>query len=76
MSENSLQEMIRALPPELQEEVRDFIAFLSSRQAKKRKVKMQFGWQGALKDLRTQYTSVELQHRISEMRMEQDETSS
>jgi len=76
MAENSLQEKIRALPPELQEEVRDFVEFLSSRQTKKHKTKMRFGWQGALKNLGSQYTSVELQHRISEMRTGQDETPS
>ena len=54
----------------------NFVAFLLSRQAKKRKSKMRFEWQGALKDMRTQYTSVQLQHRIAEMRAGQDETSS
>jgi hypothetical protein len=76
MTETSLQDMIRALPPELQEEVRDFVKFLSAQQAKKRRVKMRFEWQGALKDLRSQYTSVELQHRISDMRAGFDETAS
>jgi len=37
---------------------------------------MRFEWQGALKDLRSQYTSVELQHRISDMRAGFDETAS
>jgi hypothetical protein len=76
MTETSLQEMIQALPPELQKEVHDFVKFLSAQQAKKRKAKMRFAWQGALKDLRSQYTSVELQHRISDMRAGFDETAS
>ena len=77
MAETSLQNMIRALPPELRAEVRDFAAFLLSRQPKKRKSKMNFEWQGVLKDLRTRYSSTELQHRISDLRMgQQDETTS
>ena len=76
MTEISLQDMIRTLSPELQDEVRDFVKFLSMRQAKKRKAKMSFAWQGALKDLRSRYTAVELQHRISDMRAGFDETAS
>ena len=76
MAEMSLQDMIQALPPELQREVRDFVAFLVARQAKKRKTKMRFEWQGALKEMRGQYTSVELQHQISDARAGQDETPS
>jgi len=71
MAETSLQNMIRTLPPELRAEVRDFAAFLLSRQPKKRKSKMNFEWQGALKDMRTRYTSTELQHRISDLRLGQ-----
>ena len=99
MAEISLQDMIRTLPPELQGEVHDFVAFLLARQAKKHKtsrkdaglrrhrarrvelsaertVKMRFEWQGALKEMREKYTSVELQHRISDARVGQDEASS
>ncbi|MFZ5909937.1 MAG: DUF2281 domain-containing protein [Chloroflexota bacterium] len=68
MTETSLQDMIRALPPELQKEVHDFVKFLSAQRANKPKAKMRSAWQGALKDLRSQYTSVELQHKISDMR--------
>ena len=76
MAEPSLQDMIQALPPEIQAEVYDFVAFLLAREAKKHKSKMRFDWQGALKDLRGQYTSVELQHHISDIRAGKDETSS
>lgn len=84
MAEMSLQEMIQALPPDLQKEVRDFAAFLMSRQVKKRHtsrkdtgtLKMRFEWQGALKDMGAQYTSVQLQHQISDVRAGHDEISS
>jgi hypothetical protein len=75
MTETSLQEMICALPPELQDEVRNFVKLLSVKQGEKQKTKMRFAWQGALKDLRSQYTSVELQHKISDMRTGFDETA-
>jgi len=65
----TVQDLIKALPPELQREVEDFARFLLEKRAKKRRGKPKFGWAGALKDLREQYTSVELQHKISEWRI-------
>jgi len=65
----SLKEMIDKLPPELQQEVRDFVDFLLEKKVKKGKKKPKFDWAGALKDLREQYTSVELQHKIAEWRI-------
>ena len=60
----SLQGMIEALPPELQQEVQDFVEFLQEKRARKPKEQLRLDWRGALRDLRDQYTSVELQHRI------------
>lgn len=68
MTDLSLQEMIKMLPPELQSEVRDFAAFLLERKSPQKNLPMQFAWEGALIDLRSQYTSVQLQHQISEWR--------
>jgi len=65
----TLKEMIDKLPPELQREVRDFVEFLLEKKMKKGKKKPKFDWAGALKDLRGQYTSVELQHKIVEWRI-------
>jgi len=64
-----LVEIIEKLPPELQEEVRDFAQFLLERRAKKPKGKPKFEWAGALKELRDRYTSVDLQHEISKWRI-------
>jgi len=66
---NSLQELIEQLPPELQQEVRDFVEFLLEKRLSKAKTKkgeLKLGWRGALRDLRDKYTSVELQHKSSE----------
>lgn len=65
----SLKELTEKLPPELQQEVRDFVEFLLERRARRSKRKPRFEWAGALKDLRDRYTSVELQHKIAEWRI-------
>ncbi len=64
----SLQEMIQVLPPELQNQVRDFIARLLNERSIKTRRKPQFVWAGALRELKEEYTSVQLQHQISEWR--------
>ena len=68
----TLKELIEKLPPELQEETRDFVLFLLERKAskvRKTRGKPSFNWAGTLKDLGDKYTSVELQHKISEWRV-------
>ncbi|MEK6681418.1 MAG: DUF2281 domain-containing protein [Nitrospirota bacterium] len=66
----SLENIIKELPPDIKQEVRDFVEFLLVRRGiKSCRGKPKFGWAGALKDLRNQYTSVELQHKISEWRI-------
>jgi hypothetical protein len=64
-----LEELVEELPPDCKEEVRDFVEFLLERRGRKRGGKLRQDWAGALKDLREQYTSVELQHKISEWRL-------
>ena len=64
MADLSLQEMLRMLPPTLQSEVRDFVAFLLEHRVKRQIRPMKFQWEGSLKDMRGQYTSVQLQHQI------------
>jgi len=65
----SLDEIIKKLPPEYEREVQTFIEFLIEKRAKKHPGKPKFDWAGALKGLRNQYTSVELQHKIIELRI-------
>ncbi|MBI2863105.1 MAG: DUF2281 domain-containing protein [Chloroflexi bacterium] len=57
--------MVRELPPELQQEVADFIEFLLQKRAAKPHGMPSFGWAGALKDLGDQYTSVEVMEHVS-----------
>jgi|UniRef100_A0A7C6EBM3 AAA+ ATPase superfamily predicted ATPase len=61
-----LEKMIERLPPELRQEVQDFIQFLLEKRIRKPKSKLRLDWRGALRDLRDQYNSVELQHKILE----------
>jgi hypothetical protein len=65
----ALKEFVEKLPPDLQQEVKDFIEFLLEKRAKRNRGKPKFDWAGALEDLRNQYTSVELQHTISKWRI-------
>lgn len=65
----TLKELVEQLPPDVQQEVRDFVEFVLERRRKKPKGKPRFHWAGALKDLRDQYTSVQLQHQIAEWRI-------
>ena len=68
MADLPLEEMLRRLPPELQTEVRDFVEFLLERKLTRQNRPMKFQWEGALKDLREQYTSVQLQHQVADWR--------
>lgn len=66
-----IEEMIKELPPELRQEVQDFVEFLiekGKKRTKRARNKPKFDWAGALKDLKDQHTSVGLQHKISDWR--------
>ncbi|MBM4293821.1 MAG: DUF2281 domain-containing protein [Deltaproteobacteria bacterium] len=65
----TLEDKIQELPPELRQEVSDFVEFLLEKRRRKSLGKPRFDWAGALRDLREQYTSVELQHKILEWRI-------
>ena len=65
----NIDERIKELPPELQQEVEDFVEFLLEKRMKKSRGKPNFQWAGALKDLRDQFTSVELQHELKKWRI-------
>jgi hypothetical protein len=63
---NQIEELMKQLPPDLQQEVVDFAQSLVEKQTQKPKRKLTLAWRGALSDLRGQYTSVELQHKALE----------
>ena len=74
-SDKSVEELVRELPPEAQAEVKDFAEFLRQKNARKCTGEAKFNWAGAARDLRDKYTSVQLQHKISEWRIGADETA-
>ena len=59
---------IEHLPPDIQDEVRSYAEFLLEKRSKKKQRVPVFDWEGALKDIGEQYSSVELQHEIGKMR--------
>ncbi|MBN1425914.1 DUF2281 domain-containing protein [Candidatus Fermentibacteria bacterium] len=64
----TLAEIVQELPPELQQEVHDFAQWLAETRTYPKRTRLRQDWAGALRDLRGQYTSVELQHKALEWR--------
>jgi len=58
-----VKDLIEQLPPDLQQEVQDFIEFLIEKKAQRRQKKLRLSWAGALQDYKDKYTSVELQKK-------------
>lgn len=66
---SGIKELVEKLPPDLQQEVKDFVEFLLKKRAtEKPKKKLRLDWAGALRDYRDQYTSLELQKKALEWR--------
>jgi hypothetical protein len=64
----TIEELVKELPPELQQEVWDFAQFLLEKQARKSGRTLRQDWAGALKNYRDQYSSLELQKKALEWR--------
>ncbi len=67
---NQIEEKIKDLPSDLQQEVMDFIQFLLDKRIKKKGVKLRQNWAGSLREFRDKYTSLELQKKALEWRGE------
>ncbi len=63
---SGIEQLMKELPPDLQQEVEDFARFLLERKARKAGRKLRQNWAGALSDYRDQYTSLELQKKALE----------
>jgi len=61
----TIEEKIQRLPPDVQQTIEELIDKLLQQQPKEKK-KMKFDWEGALADMKNEYTSVELQHKALE----------
>ena len=62
---DTLFQQIQNLPPDLQHEVADFVEFLLKKAPLRKKTKLKLSWAGSLKHLRSQFTSLELQKKIT-----------
>ncbi|MFH1633929.1 MAG: DUF2281 domain-containing protein [Chloroflexota bacterium] len=60
--------LVSQMPPDLQQEVEDFVQLLFKRRVQKPGKTLRQDWAGALKDYREQYTSLELQRKALEWR--------
>ena len=57
------------LPPDVVQEMQNFIEFLLQERAAQPRAKPEFQWAGALKDLREQYSAVALQHQVTKWKI-------
>jgi hypothetical protein len=62
----SLEEVIGELPPELQQEVRDFAEYLLDRRRCPKQRRLRLSWAGGLREFRDRFTSLELQRKALE----------
>ncbi len=62
----TLEELLKELPPDLQEEVRHFANSLLETKARPMHRKLRMSWAGGLSEFRDQFTSLELQRKVLE----------
>ena len=63
-----IEEMLKRLPADLQQEVLDFMEFLLEKRVRKRGGRLRQDWAGALRDYRDLYAALELQKKSLEWR--------
>ena len=63
-----LEVLVQELPPDMRDEVRDFVEFLLAKRGRKASKPLSQDWAGALRAHRHQYTSLELQRLASDWR--------
>ncbi len=67
---STLEQKIRKLSPELQKAVEVLVNSLTDESEVSQRDVMKLGWRGGLRQLKSEYTSVELQHKIYRSREE------
>jgi hypothetical protein len=65
---DALVQVLSELPEELREEVWRYTGYLKDSRMPKPGGKMKLDWRGLLRDMREEYTSVQLQHKLTEWR--------
>ena len=64
----TLDELVKELPPDLQQEVQDFARFLLETKVHPKQSKLRMSWAGGLSEFRDQFSSLELQKKALEWR--------
>jgi hypothetical protein len=62
----SLEELIKELPPQLQNEVREYAQYLVETKVKPKRKYLRMDWAGGLREYRNQFTSLQLQKKALE----------
>lgn len=62
----TLEELIKELPPHLQNEVRDFAQFLADTKVRAKRKHLRMDWAGGLREYRDRFTSLQLQKKALE----------
>jgi hypothetical protein len=65
---SEIEEMAKKLPPDLRIQVQNFMEFLLERKKQNRRTTMRQDWAGALRDVKSEYTSLDLQKKALEWR--------
>ena len=60
---SEIEEMVKNLPPDIRIQVQNFVEFLIERKKQNRRKILCQDWAGALRDLKSEYTSLELQKK-------------
>ena len=70
MTVYEIEAKISRLPPHIIPEINDYLDFLLFKYEEKKATekKFEFNWEGGLSKLKKEFTSVELQHKVSEWR--------
>lgn len=61
-----IDDMIKSLPPELKQEVKNYIEYLSHKHYHQKHDKLSLSWAGGLKKYRDKYTALELEEKALE----------
>jgi hypothetical protein len=64
----TLEELVRELSPDMRAEVRDFVESLLTKRERRSGRTLRQDWAGALREVRQQYTSLELQRQALDWR--------
>jgi len=65
---SEIEELAKKLSPDLRIQVQNFMEFLLERKKQNRRTTMRQDWAGALRDIKSEYTSLDLQKKALEWR--------